>query len=179
MFIDVFNYAGKLESDLNELHKEILRLKKINDYLYKAHKMKEDMIKRTLEENRILTNKVIKLERIQRRETKSLGGAEKIGERYGSMRSVRLGDARIKLSKGTVLMDMVHSQRTHNKLPSVKEGISGMSGSRKTGRLRPEAKPNVPYQEAIKKLSNIGSFLKGIAKSGRKTAQKKSFILGN
>ena len=54
MYIDIFNYAGELENDLNSRKREIDRVNTLNGYLYKAHKIKEDMIKRLIEENRLL-----------------------------------------------------------------------------------------------------------------------------
>ena len=90
------------------------RIKKINDYLYKAHKLKEDMIKRILEENRILTNKNIKIERIHKRilerNPSDALRKNKSFSHLDSMRTVALNsDAKIKFAKGTVIMDCVKS----------------------------------------------------------------------
>ena len=115
MFMEVFTYAGKLESDINELKKEIDRARKINDYLYKAHKMKEDMIKRSLEENRILTAKNTRMERQTARISRSLGGHEQSYSKISPISDMRLGDAKVRISKGTVLMNMVNSEQRPKK----------------------------------------------------------------
>lgn len=137
------------------------------------------MIKRILEENRVLTSKNIKLERTQTHSMRSLElKSRPVSSKFGSARSVTLGDAKIKLSKGTILMDRVSSRKKLKARLLTSKFSEKDSPNKRTGRLRPEAKPNVPYEKVIKKLVHVGNYLKNLGKRKTSKAEKKSLILG-